>query len=65
MHIYINIHNIYIHTYNCQLNNSPNQPTQGGERLILKKTLMKKLNMTQTDGNIYCVLGLEESVLLK
>ena len=27
------------------------------------KTLMKKLNMIQTDGGIYRVLGLEESTL--
>ena len=29
------------------------------------KTLIKKLKMTQTDGKIYCVLGLEESILSK
>ena len=29
------------------------------------KTLMTKLKMTQTDGKMYCVLGLEQSILFK
>ena len=29
------------------------------------KMLMKEMKMTQTDGKIHCVLGLEESILSK
>ena len=29
------------------------------------KTLMKEINMTETEGNIYHILGLEKSILLK
>ena len=40
------------------------KPSKGVQDLYLKnyKTLMKR---TQTDGKIYHVLGLEESILLK
>jgi len=43
-----------------------NKPTSGDKKPAENyKTLMKESKATQTDGEIYYALGLEESVLCK
>ena len=55
--------------YNYIKNNKipVNKPAYRGERPVLGtvRNWWKKLKMTETDGEIYHVLGLEELILLK
>jgi len=52
--------------HHIKKNKTPrNKPTKWDKRPVLQncKTLMKELKIIQTNGKIYCVLGLEESIL--